>query len=172
VVSVFSVTERARDEALMLADIVQRAARDVGSVSVQVFGRGAMDAEQTLRSALGSIPLRIDGVIDAREVSERIASSDALLFVRGEASSRRGTIVAAICNGVPVVAPEGLETGPIVRTAGIGLFPMGDRQAAADELIRLASDPRYAQQQCARQRRACETTFSWSAIALRLLEAL
>jgi glycosyltransferase involved in cell wall biosynthesis len=172
VVSVFGVTERDRDEALMLADIVQRVARVLRSVSLQVVGRGAIDAEATLRSSIGSIPLNLDGVIDASEVSNRIASSDALLFVRGEASSRRGTVVAAICNGVPVVAPEGPETGPAVRAAGIGYFPEGDNQAAADELIRLGSDPDFAERQVARQLAACETTFSWPAIASRLLEAL
>jgi glycosyltransferase involved in cell wall biosynthesis len=172
VVSVFSVTERDRDEALMLAEIVQYAGRALRSVSLQVFGRGAMEAEKTLRSSIGAIPLRLDGVIDAREVSSRIASSDALLFLRGDASSRRGTIVAAICNGVPVVAPEGPETGSAIRAAGVVLFPRGDEHAAADGLIRLGSDPRFAEQQRARQRRACETTFSWSAIAVRLLEAI
>jgi glycosyltransferase involved in cell wall biosynthesis len=172
VVSVFGVTERDRDEALMIADIMQRAARGLRSVSLQVFGRGAMEAEDTLRSSIGPIPLNLAGVIDASEVTNRIARSDALLFVRGEASSRRGTLVAAVCNGVPVVAPVGPETGPAVRAAGIGFFPEGDKQAAADELIRLGSDPDFAERQGARQVAACETTFSWPAIANRLLEAL
>jgi glycosyltransferase involved in cell wall biosynthesis len=171
VISVFGLTERNRDEVLMLADIVQRANLRL-KVSLQVFGRGAMDAQETLRSSLGSIPLTIDGVIEANEVSDKIASSDALLFVRGEASSRRGTIVAAICNGLPVVAQEGPETGSVIREAGVRLFPKGDRQAAADELVRLGSDPLFAEQQRVRQHRACESTFSWPAIAVRLVEAL
>jgi glycosyltransferase involved in cell wall biosynthesis len=172
VVSVFSVRERDHDQALMLADIVQRAARVLPSVSLRVFGRGAIEAEGALRSSIGSVPLTVEGVMDAANVSARIASSDALLFVRGGASSRRGTIVAGICNGVPVVAPEGLETGPAIRGAGIGFFTQGDNQAAADALVRLGSDPSFAEGQRERQRRACQTTFSWPAIAGRLLESI
>jgi glycosyltransferase involved in cell wall biosynthesis len=172
VISVFGLTEGNRDEALMLAEIVRRADLGLGTVSLQVFGRGALEAQETLRSWIRSIPLTIDGVIEADEVSSKLASSDALLFVRGEASSRRGTIVAAICNGLPVVAQEGPETGSVIREAGVRLFPKGDRQAAADELVRLGSDPLLAQQQGARQHRECESTFSWPAIAARLVEAL
>jgi glycosyltransferase involved in cell wall biosynthesis len=172
VVSVFSVTKGHRGELLMLADIIQRTARVLPSVSLRVFGRGATEAEEALRSSIDSVPVIVEGVMGADEVSERIASSDALLFVRGEASSRRGTIVAAICNGVPVVAPEGPETGPALRAAGVCLFPRGDNQAAADALVRLASDSALSERQRVRQLRSCETTYSWSAIAGRLLELL
>ena len=171
-ISVFCLTERHRDEAAAIAEIISRARARAPEVALQVFGRGAMDAEGILRSALGNEGLTVEGLLDATEIAQRLAGSGALLFVRGEASSRRGTIIAAICNGLPVVASEGAETGPAIRGAGVALFSRGDHAAAADQLIRLHDDSAYRRQQRDRQREACSATFSWSAIASTVEEAL
>jgi hypothetical protein len=174
VVSVFCISEHEPQGALEIseiAEIASRVADRMPNVRLQVFGRGVMAGADLLRSSIRAIPLTLEGVIDASAVADRLAVSNVLLFVRGEASSRRSTIVAAICNGVPVVAAEGPETGPTIRSAGIRLYPRGDTQAAANELTRV-SDPVVAAKERFRQRRACERTFSWEAIATRLQETL
>jgi glycosyltransferase involved in cell wall biosynthesis len=171
VISVFAFSNR-RDETLLVADVANRVRAEIGPIRCTIVGRGALEAEGLLRPRLRDVHLSVAGVIDAREVAETLSSSDALLFVRGDASSRRGSIVAAICLGVPVVASEGAETGPSIRSAGITLFPRGDVQAAADALTRLGTDAVYAAEQRAKQRTACASMFSWSAIASRVKDAL
>jgi hypothetical protein len=171
-ISVFCVTERDRHQSLAIGEIVGRAASGMPSVRLQVFGRGAKEAEHLLRASLGDVPISVEGLLDPDVVSDRIASSHALLFVRGDASSRRGTIAAAICNGVPVVGQEGPETGPAVRKSGIGLFPEGDVGAAAEQLVRLGSQPDFAEAQRVRQRQACTSTFGWTAIAAAVRQDL
>ena len=86
-VAVFSITERDADEARMVAAIMTRVAERVPSVRLTVFGRGAPEAEEVLRSVLGPVPLTLAGVIDAEEIARILAGSDAMLFVRGAASA-------------------------------------------------------------------------------------
>jgi glycosyltransferase involved in cell wall biosynthesis len=171
-VAVFSVTERNADEARLVASIVGEAATRNDDVSLVVFGRGAPEAEGVLRSVLRNVPLDVMGVIPALEVSRILASSDAMLFVRGEASSRRGTIVAAIANGLPIVAYRGPETGPSIEEAGVSLFERGDTSDAAACLVKIAGDRGYATKLRARQRDAYDRTFSWERLAETVVESL
>ena len=164
-VAVFTITKRDADEARMVAAIMTRVAERVSSVRLTVFGRGAAEAEAVLRSVLGPVPLTLFGVIDAQEIARILAGSDAMLFVRGAASSRHGTIVAAIAHGLPVVASEGQETGPAIHRAGVVLFRAGDIDDAAEKFVRLAMDPAYADGLRRLQRSAHDEVFSWSRIA-------
>jgi glycosyltransferase involved in cell wall biosynthesis len=148
-----------------VADVINRVSDQVPGATLRVFGRGSSEAENILRSSPYMESIAVLGVLEPVDIARELARSDVLLFVRGPASSRRGTIVAAIANGVPVVAAEGPETGPAIRSAGVLLFPDGDAAAAADGLIRIARDPAFADSLRRRQRESFDRTFSWRQIA-------
>jgi glycosyltransferase involved in cell wall biosynthesis len=98
--------------------------------------------------------------------------ADVLLFVRGQISSRRGSAIAGIACGLPVVCYEGPETGWPITEAGILSVPLGDREALSEALERVLSNNELRSALCQRSRRAQEQYFSWSAIAARYAEAL
>jgi glycosyltransferase involved in cell wall biosynthesis len=173
IIAVFGVTERNESEARTIAEITNRVAASVSGVVLKVFGRGALDAEGTLSMALkDEVDLQVSDVRPAPEVAVSIAGSDAMLFVRGDASSRRGTIMAAVANGLPVVAIEGPETDQRLREAGLCFFRPGELDVAAAHLARIALDPAFADDLRDRQDRALFTSFSWSRIAQTLVEGL
>ena len=111
-VVVFGVTENNVAEATRIARVVRTARRSLPDLALQVVGRGAQQSMPILQSELdrSDVRLSVHGVIAAREVASHIADADVLLFLRGGASSRRGTIAAAIACGTPIVAERGPET--------------------------------------------------------------
>jgi glycosyltransferase involved in cell wall biosynthesis len=57
------------------------------------------------------------------------------------ASSRRGTLMAALAHGVPVVTSEGRLSEPVWReTRAVGLVPSGDSEAMARAILALCDD--------------------------------
>ncbi|MCL6480454.1 MAG: glycosyltransferase [Firmicutes bacterium] len=173
-VCVFGVTEGHREEARTLARVVRAAAEEVGPIRLRVFGRGAQQAEPVLREALSGAPVELElhGVLPAEQVADRIGSSHALLFVRGGISTRRGSAIAAIACGVPVVAYAGEETAPPMTEAGVRLVPRGDETALAHELVRVLADPGLREELRQKNRAAWEAHFSWTAVAGRIRQAL
>jgi glycosyltransferase involved in cell wall biosynthesis len=101
-----------------------------------------------------------------------LACCDVLLFVRGGISSRRGSAIAGIACGLPVVALDGPETASPITEAGV-VFADPKRQSGLGEaLLRVLSDAEYRGLLAERSRRAQEKYFSWRAIAARYAEAL
>jgi glycosyltransferase involved in cell wall biosynthesis len=77
--------------------------------------------------------LRFTGVRPADEVSAELAAVDVVLFPdRGGASSRRGTLAAALAAGRPIVAMEGHEQWPrLVAENAVALTPPSPAALAA-----------------------------------------
>lgn len=173
-VCVFGVTEGHREEARALARVVRAAAEKIGPLRLRVFGRGALQAEPVLREALAGAPVELElhGLLPAEQVAELISSSHALLFVRGGVSSRRGSAIAGIACGVPVVAYASEETAPPMTEAGIRLVPRGDETALARELARVLADPGLREELRRKNRVAWEAHFSWPAVARTIRQAL
>jgi glycosyltransferase involved in cell wall biosynthesis len=146
----------------------------VASVRVVVRGRNSEAAEEPLRAALAGtgVELEIHGVLPPEAVEHRLSQADVLLFVRGGISSRRGSAIAGIVCGLPVVAYSWRETAPPVTEAGVVLVPSGDREALANALSRVLVDDAYRAQLRRRSLAAREKHFSWEAIAKRFVEAL
>jgi glycosyltransferase involved in cell wall biosynthesis len=95
-----------------------------------------------------------------------------LLFVRGEISTRRGSAIAGIACGLPVVAFAGAETAPPITEAGLALYKRetpGDHSRVLTQVLR---DAEYRASLSARSRAAQKEHFSWSAIAARYAELL
>jgi glycosyltransferase involved in cell wall biosynthesis len=175
-VAVFCVTEppNARQEIETVADVMQQVAQSLKGVRLLVFGRGAEAAEEPLRKALQDTSLTLDvrGILDGEQVTHLLASSDALLFVRGQLSGRRGSALAGIACGLPVIGYAGPETAFPITEAGVELVPEGDHKAMAQALIRVLANELH--QKDLRRRSFCaqENYFSWNRIAESLERVL
>jgi glycosyltransferase involved in cell wall biosynthesis len=139
-----------------------------------VLGRNSEAAEGTLRDALQGVPVEIEvmGVLPSEEVAKNLREADVLLFVRGEISTRRGSAIAGIACGLPVVAFAGAETAAPITEAGLALYAHDQPGDLSRVLIKVLSDPAYRASLAARSREAQKQYFSWSAIAARYAELL
>jgi len=172
-VAVFGVTD-GRGEETLLAEVVGRAAEQVGPLRLVVLGRGARQAEPALRAALDGRPVRLEvhGVLPPAEVSDRLASADVQLFVRGGVSTRRTSAIAGLACGLPIVGFAGRETSFPITEAGVQLVPVGDVDGLARELVEVLRDRELREHLARRSREAVQQYFSWAAIANRYLEML
>ena len=175
-VAVYSITGGGRTS-VEVADIgaaLKRASKKAGRLRLILFGRGSREAEPALRSELADAQVEIEspGLLTPEEVSQALARADVLLFVRGQISSRRGSAIAGIASGLPIVCYAGPETAWPITEAGIVAVPLGDREALADALGTVLSDDAYRKTLAERSRHAHEKYFSWSAITERFAAAL
>ncbi|MCU1243184.1 MAG: hypothetical protein JWO71_3910 [Candidatus Acidoferrum typicum] len=175
-VAVFGITggETGRNEAARIVEAVGFVASKIGKLELHAFGRHADDCESKLREGLRGLPVdvHVKGVLAAAEVAAELSSADVLLFVRGQISTRRGSAIAGIACGLPVIAERGAETlGPIEK-AGVALVS-GERPGEFGEaLLRVLTDPQYRASLAESSRLAQSQYFSWQAIAASYVEEL
>jgi glycosyltransferase involved in cell wall biosynthesis len=175
-VAVFSVTGGTpgdRETRDIIATL-RHASDKLGRLRLLVFGRHAELREQVLRSQLSDLPVevQVEGVLGDQELLDRFGESDVLLFVRGTISSRRGSAIAGIACGLPVIALEGKETASPITDAGIVLLPVNrsesDLQALLGQaLVSILSEEDLRLSLVQRSKAAQEKFFSWQAIAER-----
>jgi len=170
----FSCGSVMHNEVEAIAHAVGQAARIVPVLRLVAFGRGAEAAAPYLRKALEGTGVSVDlkGIVEPAEASRLLLESDVQLLVRGGVSSRRGSALAGIACGIPVVAYSGPETCFPITEAGVALVPESDLGALAESLIRVLEDEDLRQGLRARNLQAYRDWFSWEAIASRLLHAL
>jgi glycosyltransferase involved in cell wall biosynthesis len=175
-IAVFGVTgsPQLQPEIEFVAQIVRQATEKLDATKLLVLGRNAPEAEAPLRAALAgtNVQLEVHGVLPAGEIERRLSESDVLLFLRGGISSRRGSALAGIACGLPVVAFEGAETAPPITEAGIILARESDRIALANNLARVLSDDALRSDLRKRSLEAREKYFSWNVIARKFLQVL
>jgi glycosyltransferase involved in cell wall biosynthesis len=161
-------------EAESIAHVVSKAAVLTAGIQLVVLGRNSEAAAATLRRLLPPkhVELSVLGLLDARDAAEAIAGADVLLFLREGISSRRGSAIAGIAQGLPVVAYEGPETGFPITEAGLALAPEWNRDALAAQLGRVLSDDALRESLRQRSIAARAKYFSWDAIARRFLQEL
>ena len=157
----------------------RHAASKLGKLRLLVFGRHAEVRENALRTGLSDLPveLRVEGVIADSELVERFAASDVLLFVRGTISSRRGSAIAGIACGLPVIGLAGKETASPITEAGVVLLPeelSGEalRAELGEALVRVLSVNKLRLELVERSQAAQDRYFSWQTIANRFSELL
>jgi len=155
-------------------DAVSFAAARGCPVRLHAFGRGARECEAELRKALKdvAVELRVEGVLPAEQVVSALSSSDVMLFVRAPISSRRGSAIAGIACGLPMIAYSGNETASPITDAGVVLVSPGNSANLGEALLRVLSDAGFRESLAARSRQAQREHFSWDAIAKRYAEAL
>lgn len=160
-----------------VADIghaMKRARAVAGPLRLVVFGRGSQEADAALRQEFTGTDtgVRTLGLLSPEEVTATLADSDVLLFVRGGISSRRGSAIAGIACGLPIVAYQGTEIAWPVTEAGLMAAPAGDRETLAASLAQVLSDDVLRASLAERSRCAHARYFSWTSIASRLVSAL
>jgi glycosyltransferase involved in cell wall biosynthesis len=161
-------------EVYAIVESLRHASAKICELQLLVLGRGAKEAEPLLRAGLSGtgVQLRVDGLRSSREISAGLSSSHVLLFVRGALSSRRGSGVAGLACGLPIVAYEGRETGSPLTEAGIVFVPQDDVASLGDQLARLLLDSDRRTALSARSLAVFRQWFSWDRIADRWIEAL
>jgi len=175
-IAVYCITggEAGSRETSEIIAAVRFASQRLGKLRLTVFGRHAELREAALRASLRELPveLSVEGVLDEHRVVENLRSSDVLLFVRGAISTRRGSAIAGIACGLPVIAQAGTETAAPITEAGVVFY---DPQKPGDlgaVLLRVLQDEKYRLELAERSRLAQQQHFSWSAIAGRYAELL
>ena len=175
-VAVYGVTGGAHTSAEIadIAFVVRQVCLSVRPLRLIVFGRGSAEAAPALRAELSSTDVEIEtlGLVSPEQVTKILARADVLLFVRGQISSRRGSAIAGIACGLPIVCYSGPETDWPVTEAGILAVPVGDRQALAGALGNVLSDAVLRSALSGRSRMAQQKYFSWPAITALFLDSL
>jgi glycosyltransferase involved in cell wall biosynthesis len=173
-VAVFGITggESGRKEIEIIAEAVRFAASRVSNLRLIVLGRNAKSAEAELRERFrgSAVELHVLGVLPGEDVARSLSASDVLLFVRGPISTRRGSAVAGIACGLPVIAFEGPETAAPITEAGLALFSPQRKGDLGDVLLRVLEDEHYRASLAQRSLRAQRQYFSWRAIAAHYAE--
>ncbi len=174
--AVFGITggDAGVEETLRIIEAVRFAVKQVGKMKLVVLGRNSESAETRLRKALGDVPVEIQvhGVVAAEKVVGLLSASDVLVFVRGAISSRRGSAIAGIACGLPVIAWPSAETAPPITDAGVVLISSESRAQLGEALARVLGDRCYRDALAEQSRKAHRESFAWPVIATRYAEFL
>jgi glycosyltransferase involved in cell wall biosynthesis len=175
-ICVFGITggEAGIWEIASISEALQIVAERLGKLRLIVMGRHSDTAEKAFRNLMDKLPIEVSalGILPGEEIVRHMACCDVLLFVRGGISSRRGSAIAGIACGLPVVALEGPETAPPITEAGVVFADPKRQRGLGEALLKVLSDPEYRSSLAERSRRAQEKHFSWKAIAARYAETL
>jgi glycosyltransferase involved in cell wall biosynthesis len=175
-VAVFGVTGGGTvgDEIADIAFCMDQVSQCFDRPQLLVMGRESVEAGARLRQALKGASVEIEalGILSPEDVSRNLQASDALLFVRGPLSTKKGSAIAGIACGLPVVGYSGLQTGPPLTEAGVMLAPQGNQKELAAALICVLKDEQLWQHLHQRSLRAQEKYFSWDAIADQFVKIL
>jgi len=175
-VAVFGITggESTKSEVENIIEAMRLAAKQVGPLRLVVLGRNSGAAEAQLKEQLRDIPveIRVTGLLSGEEVVHELSAADVLLFLRGHISTRRGSAIAGIACGLPVVACAGPETAAPITEAGLEFYEYGKQGDFAVALVRVLKDEEHRAALAERSRHAQGLYFSWAAIAARYAEAL
>lgn len=175
-IAIYGITGGAAgsEECSEIARATRLAAEQGAKLELHAFGRGAAERESELREKLKgvAVTLRFDGLLPAERVASAIRAADATLFVRGPISTRRGSAIAGIACGKPIIAYQGRETAPPITEAGTVLVDRKNETELGGALLRIATDPSFRESLGESSRRAQELYFSWGAIADRYIEAM
>jgi glycosyltransferase involved in cell wall biosynthesis len=175
-IAVFGVTggESGIWEIASISEALQIVAERLGKLRLVVMGRHSDTAEKALKNLMEKQPIEVSalGVLPGEEIVRQLASCDVMLFVRGGISSRRGSAIAGIACGLPVVALDGPETASPITEAGVVFADPKRQRGLGEALLKVLGDPEYRASLAERSRRAQDQYFSWKAIATRYAEAL
>jgi glycosyltransferase involved in cell wall biosynthesis len=175
-VAIFSITggESRRTEVHDIAAIARHAKNKLGAIRLEIFGRGSLEARSLLENALqgSGVALRLRGLLSAEEITRTLAASDALLNVRGQTTSRRGTAIAGIACGLPVIGYGEPGSDPAIDAAGVYLAPWRNSGKVGEMLVRVLSDSALWRELHQRSLTAEANFFSWNCVADRYVKAL
>lgn len=160
--------------------------RDIGPAveAIAALRAEAIDARLLLAGNAGPFPkppslngaLVETGVLPRAQLSAVLAAADCYVHPdrSGPAAGRRGSLVAALAHGLPVVAYAGADRAPQLADGRDVLIVSPEPRALADALRALARDPVRARAIGDAARATYEAAFSWprcgDAVAAALAE--
>jgi glycosyltransferase involved in cell wall biosynthesis len=141
---------------------------------VVFLGRGTAEAREDIGrlfepSAGDVVNL---GLQSAAEVTRILSQSDAMLCVRGPVFPTRGSAIAGIACGLPIVGYAGCEEGTPLEDAGLALAPYRDHEALAKQLARVLGSDDVRMELQRRSQLAQRRHFDWGVIASQVVSAL
>jgi len=156
-----------RQELLDIFGAARAAARNGARFRVVFVGRGTKEAEADIASVFRDVPVEtlILGLLNADKLSETLAAADVMLCVRGKVNQCRGSALAGIACGLPIVAYAGEVEGTPLADAGLLLVPFRDSGALGAALHRVLTDSNLSRDLQEKSYRAQQKYFSWELIA-------
>jgi glycosyltransferase involved in cell wall biosynthesis len=175
-IAVYGVTggEKGRSEIRTVVGAVRNVANAIAGLRLVVLGRNAELAGPEFREGLrdSGVELQVLGVLPPERVACELLRAHALLFVRGEISTRRGSAIAGISCGLPVICFAGAETAAPITEAGLALYAPEEAGDLSRVLLDVLSNAGLRAELAGRSRMAFRKYFSWKAIAARYAEVL
>ena len=143
-------------------------------VRLILLGRGSAEVRDEIQHGLArsGTDVSVLGLVSADEVSNALSAADAQLFVSGYVSQRRGSVLAGIACGLPVVGYAGRTEGTQIERAGLYLVPYRDAKALGAALVTVLKCEGLATYLRARSCEAHSHYFSWTAIASEYIKVL
>jgi glycosyltransferase involved in cell wall biosynthesis len=159
-----------------IVDLVRAAERvrgSIGDVRFVILGKGSEEARPEIEAALSGkgVEFSILGRLPADEVADTLAAADALLYLCGHVTQTRGSALASVACGLPIVGYASGTREPI-HDAGVELVPYRDREALAAALVRVLTDAPLLIELRRKSSVAQQREFSWDSIAHRYMKAL
>ena len=174
-IAVFSMTDGAlAPEIEDIAIAVKYAGQQIQTLRLVTLGRGSKRAEERLRQMLSGEQAEFValGLLSPEEISNTLAGSDVLLFARGSLSAQRGSAIAGIACGLPIVAYSSSTPKLPLSAAGILFVPLGDREELSRATARVLTDAQLWKELHERSVCAYAKYFSWDAIAAKFAKIL
>ncbi len=175
-IAVFTVTDGGdiSREVAAITHAARAAAQHLRVVRLLTLGRGSRESEPEFRKALAgsSVEYQAMGILSAEEVSRVLSECDVSLFVRGRISSQRGSAMASIACGLPLVGyADGCLPAPLAE-AGIVGTRCGDHEALAEAVVKVLTDEGLGRELRERSQRAFQKYLSWDVVAGQIAELL
>jgi glycosyltransferase involved in cell wall biosynthesis len=134
---------------------------------VVFVGRGTSEARNAIDRAFEGTEIEVcnRGLCDASEVTRIFSESDAMIAVRGRLYLRRGSAIAGLACGLPIVGYAGAAEGTIIEEAGITLVPFGDQAALGSALRDILMNPQLWREMHEKNLHFQQKYLSWNIIA-------
>lgn len=152
---------------------VRTAQRSGEQVHLMILGRGSQEIQREVEQALHGSGVRVSatGILPAEEIARKLAACDALLFVSGNIAQTRGSALAGVACGIPIVGYGGAAEETPLAEAGVELAPYRQGQVLADALTRVLSDGALNNELRRRSANAHSKHFSWDVIAEKFVSS-
>jgi glycosyltransferase involved in cell wall biosynthesis len=157
-----------------IAASIRHAAEASPNLRLVLCGRGSSEAGKLIEPLLqgSSAQVIVKGVLEADEIANELESADVHLCVRGPITLQRGSALASIACGAPIVGYRNGRVCPPLDEAGIQWAPLGDSESLARNLVKVLGDRRIWNDLHQRNLRLQQNYFSWNRIAGQYLAAL
>jgi glycosyltransferase involved in cell wall biosynthesis len=131
-----------------------------------------VESEPKFRAALegSTVEYRALGILSAEDVGRVLSKSDVSLFVRGCISTQRGSAIASIACGVPLVTYAGAELAAPLSEAGVVAVPFGDRERLAEATVKVLINRTLWLELHQRSQGPYQKYFCWGAVASRFVK--